>query len=203
MKRIVLASLVSMVLVFFGFGSSASAQTSCPNIEGIWDFDQTFIELCYTTPPGYYAPGIVRGETDANPSGTPTYVRKMGTQEIFQDPNHNCLFWSKRTTTNQGRYSTPPDPQIIPPPLQPPFLPERIDWYVGMIHNSGNKLTMRIMPNMGTPAARVEGKFTSFDRRNRPDEIEYLVDTDIPSPLCGGQGLTGADAGMGTFYNRR
>ena len=62
---------------------------------------------------------------------------------------------------------------------------------------------MRIIPSMGTPATRVEGKITSFDRRNRPDEIEYLVDTDIPCHFVDGRGLTGADAGMGTFYNRR
>jgi hypothetical protein len=203
MYRIVIASLVFMVVIFFGMGLPVTAQTNCPNIEGVWDFDQTFIELCYSTAPGVYAPGIVKGETLDNTSGTPTYVRKMGTQEFFQDPNHNCLFWAKRIMTNQGRYSTPPDPQVIPPPLQPPWLPERIDWYVGMIDNGGSKLTMRIIPNAGTPAARAEGKITSFDRRNRPKEIEYIVDTDVPSPFCGGPGLTGADKGAGSFYNRR
>ena len=207
MKRIVIATLVFMVLVLFGIGSSASAQTSCPNIEGIWDFDQTFIELCYTTPPVftfgppvYYAPGIVQGETDANPSGTPTYVRKTGIQEFFQDPNNNCFFWSKRVTTNQGRYASPPNPLEPPPEL----FYDRTDWCVGTFHGfDGGKITMRIIPNAGAPAARIEGKIAGVDRKGRPKAIEYLIDTDIPSPLCGSPGLTGADVGMGTFYNRR
>jgi hypothetical protein len=206
MYRIVLASFVFMVLILFGIGSLASAQSSCPNIEGIWDFDQTYIELCYTTPPVFYfspptyiyQPGIVQGES-ITPSGTPTYVRKMGTQEIFQDPNNNCLFWGKRIVTNQGRYSTPPDPQTMPWPLTP----QRVDWYVGTIHSGGNKITMRAIPSDGTPPARSEGKITSVDRRGRPKEIEYLVDTDVPEPLCGPGAFTGADAGMGTFYNLR
>jgi hypothetical protein len=208
MKRIVIATLVFMVLVLFGIGSSASAQTSCPNIEGVWDFDQTYIELCYTTPPHFYwnppepyeyAPGIVQGQTDANPSGTPTYVRKTGTQEIFQDPNNNCLFWGKRIVTSQGRSTNPSDPQITVWPLTP----NRVDWYVGTMHSGGNKLTMRVIPSNGTPATRTEGKITNVDRRGRPKEIEYLVDTDVSEPLCGPGAFTGADAGMGTFYNRR
>ena len=38
MYRIVLASFVFMVLVLFGIGSLASAQTECPNIEGSLGF---------------------------------------------------------------------------------------------------------------------------------------------------------------------
>jgi len=199
MYRIAAAVLVFVSLVCIGALSNVYAQgapqQSCPDIRGTYDFEATYIQLLYTTPPkikaGKYTPGIIQGQAD---TGTPTYVKKTGTFTIYQgsapegttDTGLSCLFHAKRVQ-NYTKASGYANYELD---LATPYE----DWYTGAIHGGGTKVTLRVITNVATPAARYSGDIAT------DGQILYVNESDLPTTVAGG--YLGAFTGKGRMFNK-
>jgi len=209
MYRIAVAAFFFVSLVCFGVGSNVYAQlTNCPDVRGTWDFQQTYIQICYTTPPQLtvpptpsYSPGTIQGQEypGYEESGVPTYVTKTGTYTIYQYQNpdtseFSCFIHAKRVHNHTKNSAYIVNEYDVNPP--------REDWYSGVIHGAGTRLTMRAIPSESSPAGRWEGELIKNKRTREVTEICYVADTDLPAPLCYPILNTGATAGGGHLYNR-
>jgi hypothetical protein len=205
MYRTAVATLVFVSLVCLGAFSNVYAQGSplqtCPDIRGTYDFEATYIQVLYTTPPkikaSKYTPGNIQGQgwTGYEESGVPTYVKKKGTFTIYQgsapagttDTGLSCLFHAKRVHDYTERFGfNAKEGAYLATPYE--------DWYTGAIHG-GTKITMRVIANEATPAARYSGDIVAVD-----NQILYVNESDLPSAVAGG--YLGAFTGKGRLFNR-
>lgn len=220
MYRIAVALFIFIALVCFGAGSNVYAQ--CPDIRGTWAFQSTYIQVCYITDPQMilpkgtkpfsYTPGTIQGQELSgewqpgipfSKSGNPTYTVKWGDYEIYQGkiPDSDefyCYIHAKRV--HKGSYQWgyngwPSNRTMIPP---------REDWYTGVIHGGGTKLTMRAIPSASSPSVRLEGEISTTE--GQPSFINFITDTDFPeqpTPYCYPILNTGVGVGDGYLYNRQ